>query len=216
MSSSRAFVTVVSGLPRSGTSMMMQMLVAGGMPALADPVGVCPAGTQPGTGRPADEDNPRGYYELEAVKHTRRDPSWLLQAPGKAVKVVHLLLYDLPPGHAYRVLLMRRDLREVVASQRVMLRRRGQTGAAVTDEQLRATFAAQMRQLEGWLARRAHFAFLPVPYAEVVARPAEWAARVDAFLGGGLDTAAMAGEVVGSLYRQVATPCDPGAADLPS
>jgi hypothetical protein len=194
MTTSRDFVTVVSGLPRSGTSMMMQMLVAGGMPALCD------------AGRAADEDNPRGYHELEAVKHTRRDLSWLLQAPGKAVKVVHLLLYDLPADRAYRVVLMRRDLREVVASQRVMLRRRGQPGAALSDEQLAATFAAQMRQVEGWLARQTHFRFLPAPYAEVVARPAEWAVRVNGFLGGGLDTMAMAAAVEGSLYRQVATP----------
>jgi hypothetical protein len=187
----REFVTVVSGLPRSGTSMMMQILVAGGMPALFD------------AARPADEDNPRGYYELDAVKHTRRDPSWLLQAPGKAVKMVHLLLYDLPADRAYRVLLMQRDLREVVASQRAMLRRRGQPGAALSDEQLRATFAAQMQQVEAWLARQAHMRSLPVPYAEVVAKPAAWAARIAAHLGGGLDTAAMAGAVVGSLYRQV-------------
>ena len=173
--------------------MTMQMLVAGGMPALYDEV------------RSADEDNPRGYYELEAVKHTRRDPSWLLRAPGKAVKMVHVLLYDLPTDRAYRVLLMRRDLREVIASQRLMLRRRGQPGAALTDEQLCATFATQMHQLEGWLAQQKHILFLPVPYAEVVARPAEWAARINEHLGGGLDTAAMAGAVVGSLYRQVVT-----------
>jgi hypothetical protein len=189
----REFVTVVSGLPRSGTSMMMQMLVAGGLPALSDHV------------RPADEDNPCGYFELEAVKHTRRDASWLLQAAGKAVKVVHLLLYDLPADRAYRVLLMQRDLREVVGSQRVMLQRRGQSGGALTDEQLRTTFAAQMQQLQRWLAQQAHLPFLPVPYAEVVAQPAEWAERVDAFLGGGLDRTAMAAAVVGSLYRQVAT-----------
>jgi hypothetical protein len=186
------FVTVVSGLPRSGTSMMMQMLAAGGMPVLAD------------AGRPADEDNPRGYYELEAVKHTRRDPSWLLEAPGKAVKIVHVLLYDLPADRAYRILLMRRDLREVVASQRVMLGRRARPGAALTDEQLRTTFATQLQQLDGWLAQQAHLRVMPVPYAECVAQPAEWAARVDAFLGGGLDTVAMAAAVDVALHRQSA------------
>jgi hypothetical protein len=190
--STRDFVTVVSGLPRSGTSMMMQMLAAGGLPALTDQV------------RAADADNPRGYYELEAVKHTRTDPSWLAQATGNVVKMVHLLLYDLPADRAYRVVLMRRDLREVIASQRVMLKRRGQTGAALSDDQLRQTFEGQMRKLEAWLAGQAHVAWLPVPYAEVVARPAEWAGRLDPFLGGGLDTAAMAAAVDRVLYRQVA------------
>src|SRR5256885_1317813 len=94
-------VTVVSGLPRSGTSMMMRMIAAGGIAPLSD------------HSREADEDNPLGYLELEAVKATRRDPSWLSRAPGRVVKVIHLLLKDLPPGYAYRVILMRRDLDEV-------------------------------------------------------------------------------------------------------
>src|ERR1022692_2693155 len=96
-----SFVTVVSGIPRSGTSLMMQMLAAGGMPVLA------------GELRAPDEDNPRGYFEFEPVKRTKRDPAWLREAPGKAVKVVYLLLRDLPAGYDYRVIVMRRDLNDV-------------------------------------------------------------------------------------------------------
>ena len=105
------FLTVVSGLPRSGTSMMMRMLEQGGLPVLIDGV------------RTADDDNPNGYYEFEAVKQTREDASWLEGSEGKAVKMVYRLLYDLPPDRAYRVLFMTRNLDEVLASQRVMLTR---------------------------------------------------------------------------------------------
>jgi hypothetical protein len=100
-------ITIVSGLPRTGTSLMMQMIHAGGIPALTDKV------------RASDEDNPKGYFELEAVKRTKKDDSWLAEAAGRVVKMVHLLLYDLPVNHQYRVVFMRRELREVVRSQGV-------------------------------------------------------------------------------------------------
>src|SRR5690242_7444054 len=103
------FLIIVSGLPRSGTSMMMRMLEHGGIPVLTDRV------------RTADDDNPNGYYEFEAVKQTRKDPSWLAGREGKAVKMVYRLLYDLPADRNYRVLFMRRKLEEVLASQRTML-----------------------------------------------------------------------------------------------
>ena len=110
---SRDFVTVVSGAPRSGTSMMMRMLAVGGIAPLTDGV------------RVPDTDNPHGYYEYEPVKRTKADDSWLGQAAGRAVKMVHLLLRDLPADRSYRVILMRRDLTEMVTSQRRMLERLG-------------------------------------------------------------------------------------------
>src|SRR5574337_153211 len=100
-------ITIVSGLPRSGTSMMMQMLHRGGIPAVTDEI------------RSADEDNPKGYYEFEPVKKTKEDASWLARAGGKVVKMVYRLLYDLPGDYAYHVVFMRRNLREVIASQNV-------------------------------------------------------------------------------------------------
>ena len=95
------FLTIVSGLPRSGTSMMMRMLDQGGLPAIIDGV------------RTADDDNPAGYYEFEAVKQTKEDPSWLENSEGKVVKMVYRLLYDLPTDRTYRVVFMRRKMEEL-------------------------------------------------------------------------------------------------------
>src|SRR5579872_1312474 len=109
----RDFVTIVSGLPRSGTSMMLRMLAAGGLPILTDGV------------RTPDEDNPHGYLEWEGVKSLARDASWVASARGKGVKVIYYWLRDLPRDCRYRVIFMRRDLDEVLASQAAMLERRG-------------------------------------------------------------------------------------------
>ena len=123
-------IVVVSGLPRSGTSMAMKMLAAGGMPILTDGI------------RQADESNPRGYYELETVKelHTQQDTAWLADAKGKAVKVVSFLLTWLPEGYNYRVVFMQRDLREVIASETTMLLKRGQQTPKTTEVQTIAVY----------------------------------------------------------------------------
>jgi hypothetical protein len=111
-------IVVVSGLPRSGTSMMMQMLEAGGLPILTDGE------------RVADADNPRGYYEYAPAKRLMTDRTWLPAADGKAVKIVAQLLPYLPPApHRFRVIFMKRDLGEVLASQQVMLANLNKTGA---------------------------------------------------------------------------------------
>lgn len=182
-------VTIVSGLPRSGTSVMMQMLHAGGLPALTD------------GHRAADEDNPRGYYELEAVKQIRADKSWLSDAIGKVVKLVHLLLPELPGGFEYRVIFMRRDLDEVLASQRKMLQRSGRAGGQLPEAQMKAVFARQVQTVLEWLARQPNARCIEVDYRELVESPGVIAARVNAFLGGGLDEAKMASAVDPSLYR---------------
>jgi hypothetical protein len=185
------FATIVSGLPRSGTSLMMQMLSAGGMPILTDHK------------RVADEDNPKGYWEFEPVKNTKASAQWLHEAQGKAVKMVHLLLLDLPSeGHAYRVLLMKRRITEVLNSQRAMLLRRGKSGAAVSAEQLAQTFLRQMERVEKWLREQPHLAYLPVDYNELVANPAPQAGAINHFLGGVLDTQKMIEVVDPLLHRQ--------------
>jgi hypothetical protein len=108
-------IVVVSGLPRSGTSMMMKMLEAGGIPVLTD------------YEREADEDNPKGYFEFERVKNLKDgDDAWLPQAKGKVVKVIAALLTDLPSSYEYEVIFMRRAMPEILASQRQMLIRRGE------------------------------------------------------------------------------------------
>lgn len=188
MSAPRPYVTVVSGAPRSGTSMMMRMLAAGGIEPLTDGL------------RAADRDNPHGYFEFEPVKRTRDDPSWVPQAVGRAVKLVHLLLRDLPEGYEYRVVLMRRRLDEMVASQRRMLERLGRDPGTLSDERRQQIFAAQLDETERWLSAQPGFRFERVDYNALVADPKPHLERVSAFLGG-LDVAAMAAVIDPDLYR---------------
>lgn len=183
-------VTIVSGLPRSGTSMMMQMIHKGGVPALTDEI------------RVADEDNPKGYYEFEPVKKTKDDPSWLERAGGKVVKMVYRLLYDLPADYQYRVVYMRRKLEEVIASQNVMLDRGGKKGGGLADTKLLDVFRAEIDKSNKWLADQPNFQILYVNYNEMLAEPAPQVARVNEFLGGALDTQAMLAVVDPALYRQ--------------
>jgi hypothetical protein len=184
-------IVIVSGLPRSGTSLMMQMLAAGGLPALTDGQ------------RTPDPDNPRGYHELERVKQLKSDTSWIASAGGHAIKVIHLLLMDLPEIHEYDVLFMERDMDEVLASQATMLARSGRAGAALPPDRLAAVYQSQLATVRQWLAERPCFRVHPVRYAELVARPSETVTSVRNFLRGGnaLDAAAMVAAVDPSLYR---------------
>jgi hypothetical protein len=184
------FVTVVSGLPRSGTSMMMQMLAAGGMPVLTDSL------------RPPDPDNPRGYLEFEPARRTREDARWVADAAGKAVKLVHLLVPELPTGHTYRVVFMQRDLVDVLASQYAMLRRHGRPEPDLAPTRLAELFASQLRRVREWVAGQPDFAALDVEYASVIADPDDQASRLNRFLGGILDGTRMAAAVDPSMRHQ--------------
>jgi Sulfotransferase domain len=184
------FVTIVSGLPRSGTSLMMQMLQAGGMQLLTDGQ------------RAPDEHNPRGYFEHEGVKHSRTDVSWLEQANGKVVKVVHLLLQYLPANRDYRVIFMLRVLEEVIVSQRVMLKQQGRASAMLTDAALADVFEKQLTTMRQWLAERPNFRVLYVNYRDVIDDPTNMAGQINLFLGGNLLVADMAAAVNPALYRQ--------------
>lgn len=183
-------ITIVSGLPRSGTSMMMKMLEAGGLEILTDNI------------RTPDNDNPKGYYEFEKVKQLDKDQSWLADARGKAVKVISALLDKLPTDYAYKVLFMRRDMNEILASQRKMLIRRGEPTNTISDEKMAQYFQAHLRKVEAWLAEQPHVETMFVTYNEVMENPIEHARRINAFLGGALDEEAMVGVVDKSLYRQ--------------
>jgi hypothetical protein len=186
------FLTVVSGIPRSGTSLMMSMLDSGGIPVLVDNV------------READVDNPRGYYEYEPVKALKRDASWVAQSAGKAVKMVYLLVYDLPPDMEYRILFMHRKMDEVLASQRVMLERLGKP-TRVDDVKIARLFENHLVKFTAWAKDRPNIRVLDVDYNQMVADPAPIAVEIDRFLSGGLDTALMAAAVDPSLYRNRAT-----------
>jgi hypothetical protein len=184
------FITVVSGLPRSGTSLMMQMLVAGGMPVLSDHI------------RTADADNPEGYFEFEAVKDLPKgDFEWLDDAQGKAVKIISALLEHLPDSRQYRVVFMRRRMGEILASQRKMLERRGEPADTLPDDKMASLYARHVTQVEAMLAKRPYMAVLNVDYNALVLDPLPAARNVNDFLGGGLDVSAMANAVNQGLYR---------------
>ncbi|MCP4602809.1 MAG: sulfotransferase family protein [Proteobacteria bacterium] len=186
------FVTIVSGLPRSGTSMMIQALEAGGIPALTDNI------------RKQDEDNPKGYYEFEPVKKTKQDPSWVETAGGKVVKVIYKLLYDLPENYEYRVVFMQRNLDEVLASQKKMLERSGNPGAGVDDQKMAELFRAQLAKFDQWVAAHKNFSILPVNHKDMITSPEAECKKIGDFLGGILDVDAAAAVVDPSLYRNKA------------
>ncbi len=190
MTQKRDYVVVVTGLPRSGTSMAMRMLEAGGISPLIDEI------------READTDNPRGYYEFEPVKKTKTDPSWLNSAPGMAVKLVYRLLYDLPDTFQYRALFMNRHLPEVMASQDAMLARTGADVPPMDEKKFVELFGGECQRVKKWLAAQPNFSVLDVQYNEMVESPQSQVATIDEFLDGGLDTEAMCRVVEPTLYRQ--------------
>lgn len=186
---SAPFITVVSGLPRSGTSMMMKMLEAGGIPVLSDGL------------RAADVDNPEGYYELERVKQLPKgDFEWLPEAQGKAVKIIAALVEYLPAGYTYRVILMQRRMEEILASQRGMLERRG-APSIVSDADLAELMSRHLERTRAWLALQPHITVLEMDYNALLLNPEMHATAVNAFLGGALDVARMAAVVNPQLYR---------------
>jgi hypothetical protein len=187
----RPVIVVVSGLPRSGTSMMMQMLAAGGMRVFTD-----------GTRTP-DAGNPLGYYELEKVKRLGADVSWIGQAEGKAIKIISPLLVHLPTAYRFQVLFMERPLAEILASQDVMLKRNANSRAnRPTQTAMRAYFEDHLTRTKAWLSTVDHMAVRYQSYHDVLANPARRAEEVVAFLGLPLDIDAMAGAVRQELYRQ--------------
>jgi len=183
-------VIVVTGLPRTGTSMMMQMLAAAGIEPYSD------------NQRQPDEDNPRGYLEHEQAARLASDASWLPCARGKAVKIVAQLLPHLPAGEEYRLVFMHRDLEEVLASQRAMLKRLGRQGGRISDAALRHAYTQQLVRVHSWLNRHPEIPVLPVQYASAVREPMETAELLRAFLGSPFDAGSAARAVAASLHRQ--------------
>jgi len=182
-------ITIVSGLPRSGTSMMMQMLEAGGMEVLADHV------------RRPDKNNPRGYYEFEKVKRLKEDNSWLAEARGKAVKIISMLLYDLPPGYKYKIIFMTRNMDEILTSQQDMLEQRNIRDTGPDDAEMRVCFANHMTRLKRWLPRAGDKDVFYCDYNELLIRPAPIAEKIVRFLNVDLDSDCMVRIVDRSLYR---------------
>lgn len=184
-------IIVVSGLPRSGTSMLMQMLEAGGVPVYCD------------TLRQPDLDNPHGYYELARIKKLaqQQDQTWLGMAQGRVIKIISHFLPHLPLDYKYKTVLLNRDLNEVLASQNKMLARRGQPTAPNLTLKLRELFAEHLRQIRSWLDRQANFEVLPLEYSQILADPAGHAQQLQNFLDTEMQVSRMASVPDVKLYR---------------
>lgn len=184
-------ILVVSGLPRSGTSMMMKMLEAAGIPVVTDKL------------RVPDQNNPNGYYELERVKQLKDgDVGWLKEAKGGVVKIISALITHLPADYSYKVIFMQRDLLEVLASQRKMLGRLGKPEDKVGDEQMAKIYQGHLRSVETWLKRQPNVELLYINYNQMINDPLEPANQVNEFLGGHLDIQAMLAVINKDLYRE--------------
>jgi tetratricopeptide (TPR) repeat protein len=194
-------VTIVTGLPRSGTSMMMQVLAAGGFTPLMDEQ------------RPADSDNPFGYLEFQPAIELARNAKWIPQARGKAVKIVAQLLPFLPPGEKYQVLFMHRDLQEIVASQRAMLERLGREGGRLEEDDLMTVFRNQLQVVLAKLAQRDDVRVLHLQYVNLTESPAEVVSELATFLGGKLDCQRAASAIRPELRRQRLGQDRPGPLD---
>lgn len=174
--------------------MMMKMLEAAGIELLTDHL------------RKADIDNPEGYYEFERVKQLDKgDRAWLPQARGRAVKVISALLEHLPAEENYLVIMMHRQIEEILASQKKMLVRRGEDPDKTSDAKMRELYAKHMGQVSAWLEGQPHIKVLDMDYNALLADPLPQASRVASFLGIASAAEAMASVVDPSLYRNRAT-----------
>jgi hypothetical protein len=182
-------IIIVSGLPRSGTSMMMKMLADGGLPYLTDEI------------RNADEDNPNGYYEFELVKQlTNGEPGWLADADGKTVKIISALLEYLPKQYHYKIIFMERRIAEILASQQKMLTRRNEK-SGVEDATIQKEFEQHLAAVKYWLARQSNIDVLYIEYNSMVADPEPYCKQIAAFLNIALDTEKMRRVPSENLYR---------------
>jgi hypothetical protein len=191
MSENNLPVYIVSGLPRSGTSMMMKMLEVGGLRIVTDNI------------RSADDDNLQGYYEFERVKQLKEgDVDWLKDARGSVVKVISALLEHLPAGQHYKVIFMEREMMEILSSQRKMLERRGKPGNPAEDGKFAELYGKHLEKIKGWLVHQTNMEVLYIHYNDMVKQPAEYAAKVAEFLGIPMDARAMGEVPQDQFYRQ--------------
>ena len=180
-------IVIVSGLPRSGTSLMMQMLASGGIEPLTDQI------------RQADTDNPRGYFEFERVKKIKEDKTWFPSARGKAVKMISQLLYELPKTESYKVIFMRRDMDEIIASQERMLQRRGN---AIPDRaMIKEALNTHLEKLFSWLQNQEHLDFIQINFNQLVRTPEQLIQPLSHFLPCPLDVEEALKAIDPTLYR---------------
>ncbi len=183
-------IVVVSGLPRSGTSLMMQMLHSGGLEPLTDEI------------RKADNDNPKGYYEFERVKNLPDgDTLWIDDAKGKVVKIISTLLIYLPKKYDYKIIFMRREIPEIIASQAKMIINRGTQDADDDEELTKKMFVEHVAGVEKWIDSNANVDCLMVPFSDLFVKPMEHIDQIIKFTGVDLNKKAMQRQIDPKLYR---------------
>ncbi|MFO7889439.1 MAG: sulfotransferase domain-containing protein [bacterium] len=182
-------IIIVSGLPRSGTSMMMQILEKGGLEIITDNV------------RRADKDNPKGYYEFEKVKEIEKDTSWLSACRGKVVKMVSMLLFELPDNRRYKIVFMQRNMGEILASQKKMLQRLNKEDGQ-EDEKIKKGYEKHLRKITNWLQKRKNCHVFYVSYNNILKEPDVHIKKLNKFFNNRLDEQQMLKVVDYSLYRQ--------------
>jgi hypothetical protein len=183
------FVTIVSGLPRSGTSMVMKMLEAGGIPPLTDNI------------RTADIDNPKGYYEFERVKKLPEDTDWLKDARGKAVKVLAELVKHLPDGYTYKIVFIQRNLEEIIQSQKKMLIRRGENPNKVSDKEIFELYSRYLKILKAHINKTSNMEVLYIDYNKTLQGSEETIKELNEFFDGKLNVKEMTAVIDKNLYR---------------
>lgn len=182
-------IVIVSGLPRSGTSMMMEILEKGGMEVLTDKV------------RQADEDNPKGYYEYERVKGLPKDTTWLQDAKGKAVKVLGEQIKHLPEGYRYKVIFMERELDEVIESQEKMLIRKGKDPDEISKDELKSILSDYMSMLKKQISSHKDMDVIYLNYNDIMSLPKHVIESISVFLSDSLNAKEMQAVVDEELYR---------------
>lgn len=182
-------IVVVSGLPRSGTSLMMSMLEATGIEPMQDGI------------READIDNPKGYYEYERVKKIKDDKAWLPDAKGKVVKMISRLLVELPGDFNFKVIWMRRNIDEIIASQKKMLVRLGTYDPSVKDNEIRRMLLRHVEKTLSWMNAQGNIEHLFVSYNKLMEDPKDEVKRLAKFLGEGAEADAMMERIDTDLYR---------------
>ncbi|MGA7195276.1 MAG: sulfotransferase [Anaerolineales bacterium] len=182
-------IIVVSGLPRSGTSMMMKMLAEGGLSILTDAI------------RSADDDNPNGYYEFELVKKLPDGQSkWLADANHKVVKIISALLEHLPANYHYKIIFMEREPREILASQQKMLTNRNEM-SKISDAEMQDQFQKHLAAIKYWLARQPNMDVMYVDYNKMISKPENYCQAIADFIAIPVDVSKMLSVPNERLYR---------------
>jgi predicted AlkP superfamily phosphohydrolase/phosphomutase/tetratricopeptide (TPR) repeat protein len=182
-------IIIVSGLPRSGTSLMMQILDKAGMTLFTD------------NSRIPDDNNPKGFFEHEAVKRLARDNTWLKETKGKVVKIIAPLLFALPEKFIYKIIFMNRNIHEVILSQQKMLTSEGRAKEGTFSISLNNSFSNILKKVENWRERSHHVEILYIEHKELIKNPVIEINKVKQFLDFEVSAQELSKIIDRNLYR---------------